>query len=269
MLKQRLMTAVILIPLFVWAILSLPNAYFAILFALIATIGATEWCRLADIPAGFASGSFSAVTIILFGLMWVVSADLLLFFLGAAVVWWFVVLGMVLNYPKGNLLKNRTFKVLAGLLLLVPCWLALVTLHNRSDDGPLYVLFLLTLIWVADSAAYFSGRQWGNKKMAPNVSPGKTMAGLWGAVVGGALWSVVGVLWLQPVPSMGFIVLCMVTVLFSILGDLAESMFKRNAGVKDSGRLLPGHGGVLDRIDSVTAAAPVFAFGLLLLESGL
>ena len=95
------------------------------------------------------------------------------------------------------------------------------------------------------------------------------MAGLWGAVMGGAVWSVVGVLWLQPVLSMGFIVLCMVTVLFSILGDLAESMFKRNAGVKDSGRLLPGHGGVLDRIDSVTAAAPVFAFGLLLLESGL
>ena len=269
MLKQRLMTAVILIPLFVWAILSLPNSYFAILFALIATIGATEWCRLASIPAGFASGGFSAVIVVLLGLMWVAPTDLLLFLLGAAVMWWCVVLGMVLNYPKGNLLKNRTFKMLAGLLLLTPCWLALVTLHNRPDDGPFYVLFLLTLIWVADSAAYFSGRQWGNKKMAPNVSPGKTMAGLWGAVMGGAVWSVVGVLCLQPVLSMGFIVLCMVTVLFSILGDLAESMFKRNAGVKDSGRLLPGHGGVLDRIDSVTAAAPVFAFGLLLLESGL
>ncbi len=269
MLKQRLITAVILIPLFVWAILSLPNAYFAILFALIATIGATEWCRLADIPTGFASGSFSAIIVVLFGLMWTAPADLLPLFLGAAVVWWFVVLGMVLNYPKGHLLKNRTFKVLAGLLLLTPCWLALVTLHNRPDDGPFYVLFLLTLIWVADSAAYFVGRQWGNKKMAPSISPGKTMAGLWGALAGGALWSVVGVLWLQPALIVGFIALCMVTVLFSILGDLAESMFKRNASVKDSGSLLPGHGGVLDRIDSVTAAAPVFAFGLLLLEGGL
>ena len=120
MLKQRLMTAVILIPLFVWAILSLPNSYFAILFALIATIGATEWCRLASIPAGFASGGFSAVIVVLLGLMWVAPTDLLLFLLGAAVMWWCVVLGMVLNYPKGNLLKNRTFKMLAGLLLLTP-----------------------------------------------------------------------------------------------------------------------------------------------------
>jgi len=271
-LKQRVITAVVLVPLFIWAIFSLPNPSFAILFALIAALGATEWCRLAGIPAGFASGSFSATVVVVMGLMWVIPAGndaLLMLLFGGVFAWWLLVLAMVLNYPNGHLLKSRSFKVFAGLLLLPPCWFALVTLHDRLNDGPAYVLFLLSLIWVADSAAYFAGRQWGHKKMAPNVSPGKTMAGLWGAVVGGALWSVVGIVWLQPEQSLGFIGLCMVTVLFSILGDLAESMFKRNAGVKDSGRLLPGHGGVLDRIDSITAAAPIFVLGLLLLECGL
>ncbi len=272
MLKQRLMTAALLIPLFVWAILALPNQYFAILFGIVAIIGTTEWCRLADIPQGFLRGAYTAVMVVVFGLLWstlVGNIDGIIILLGSTVVWWIVILLMVLNYPKGNLLQNRGFKAIAGFWLLAPCWLALVVLHSHGDDGPAYVLFLMTLIWVADSAAYFSGRQWGKKKMAPNVSPGKTMAGLWGAVCGGILWSVIGIYLLQPVAITGFVVLCLVTVLWSILGDLAESMFKRNAGVKDSGNLLPGHGGVLDRIDSVTAAAPIFVVGLLLLESGL
>ncbi len=272
MLKQRLLTAAILIPLFVWAILALPNSYFALLFGVIAILGANEWTRLADISAGFQQGIYSAAVAITLGLMWPLLQSEgygVTIVLGSTVLWWVVVLLMVLNYPKGSLLQNRGFKGIAGFWLLPPCWLALVTLHGHGESGPAYVLFMLTLIWMADSAAYFVGRAWGNKKMAPNVSPGKTMAGLYGAVVGGALWSLLGIYLLQPAYGAWFILLCMVTVLFSVLGDLAESMFKRNAGVKDSGNLLPGHGGVLDRIDSVTAAAPVFVFGLLLLESGL
>jgi len=271
-LKQRLMTAILLIPLVVWAILALPNQYFAMLFGLIAVVGVAEWCRLAGIPSGLVQGSYSALFVLLLGVLWVVPLngdDGVIILLASSLVWWVVILLMVLNYPRGSLLQNRSFKAIAGFWLLAPCWLALVTLHSRVEDGPVYVLFLLTLIWVADSAAYFSGRRWGNKKMAPNVSPGKTMAGLWGAVAGGIIWSAAGIYLLQPVQSVGFIALCMVTVLFSVLGDLAESMFKRNARVKDSGNLLPGHGGVLDRIDSITAAAPVFVLGLLLLESGL
>lgn len=269
MLKQRLITAALLIPLFVWAILALPNHYFAMLFGVIAVIGAKEWCRLADIPDGFLQGGYSALMVLLFGALWMMPLSEgggLIILLASSMVWWGMVLLMVLSYPRGSLLQNRNFKSIAGFWLLTPCWLALVALHSRAEDGPIYVLFLLTLIWVADSAAYFTGRQWGNKKMAPNVSPGKTMAGLWGAVVGGGIWSAAGIYFLQPGMGLGFVVLCMVTVLFSVLGDLAESMFKRNAGVKDSGSLLPGHGGVLDRIDSVTAAAPVFVLGLLLLE---
>lgn len=272
MLKQRLITAAILIPLVVWIILALPTQYFAVIFAVVAIVGASEWSRLANIPPGVKRGLYSATLVLVMGLLWPLHAFSNvspLVILGSASLWWLVIFLMVINFPKGKLLESAGFKAVTGFWLLVPCWVALISLHSKEQSGPEYVLFLLTLIWVADSAAYFVGRQWGNKKMAPNVSPGKTMAGLWGAVLGGALWSILGVMLLAPSQSIGFVLLCMVTVLFSVLGDLAESMFKRHAGVKDSGNVLPGHGGVLDRIDSVTAAAPVFVFGLLILESGL
>jgi phosphatidate cytidylyltransferase len=127
----------------------------------------------------------------------------------------------------------------------------------------------LILIWVADSGAYFVGRQWGKNKLAPRVSPGKTIEGLLGALAGGLIWGYAGMVWFEPKSGWLFVALCFVTVLFSVLGDLVESLFKRNAGVKDSGQLLPGHGGVLDRLDSLTSAAPVFVLGLMLLEGGI
>jgi phosphatidate cytidylyltransferase len=152
------------------------------------------------------------------------------------------------------------------LIVLIPTWLAVVALHESGEQGPLLVMYLLSLIWVADSGAYFSGRAWGKRKLAPSVSPGKS----WEGVGGGALLSLayaVGAAQVLGLPGNQwplFVVLSLVTVLFSVLGDLTESMFKRHAGIKDSGTLLPGHGGVLDRIDSVTAAAPVFVVGFWL-----
>jgi phosphatidate cytidylyltransferase len=146
----------------------------------------------------------------------------------------------------------------AGLVVLVPAWLALSQLHAHN---PLFMLFLLLLVVAADVGAYFAGRRFGRHKLAPRVSPGKTWEGVGGGVVGATIVAIIGALWLH-MPFLLFIALCVVVVFASIVGDLTESLFKRHAGLKDSGNLLPGHGGVLDRVDSITAAAPVFLVGL-------
>ncbi len=153
-----------------------------------------------------------------------------------------------------------------GVLMLVSTWIGLVWLHGLTQ-GPNLVLCLLLLIWIADSAAYFTGRRWGRHKLAPVVSPGKTLEGVLGALGGGLLWGLVLASWFGRGwgQQAGVVALCLLTVLVSVYGDLYESLLKRRRGVKDSGRLLPGHGGLLDRIDSLMAAAPVFALGLILL----
>ena len=151
-----------------------------------------------------------------------------------------------------------------------PGWAAIIPFYNA------YVLFkitwgngwmfLLMLIWVADIGAYFAGRRWGRRKLAPTISPGKTWEGVWGAAAAAAAFALVGAAVLGVGSRWpGFVAVCMVTVVFSIVGDLFESMLKRQRGVKDSGSLVPGHGGVLDRLDSLLAAAPVFLLGWLVL----
>jgi phosphatidate cytidylyltransferase len=181
--------------------------------------------------------------------------------------WWVLAIALVLQFPgSASRWSSSAAQFVIGLIVLIPTWLAVVALHESGEQGPLLVMYLLSLIWVADSGAYFSGRAWGKRKLAPAVSPGKS----WEGVGGGALLSLayaVGAAQVLGLPGNQwplFVVLSLVTVLFSVLGDLTESMFKRHAGIKDSGTLLPGHGGVLDRIDSVTAAAPVFVVGFWL-----
>jgi phosphatidate cytidylyltransferase len=143
----------------------------------------------------------------------------------------------------------------------------MVQIHALDGIGPALLLFLMVLIWVVDSAAYFSGKRWGRVKLAPFISPGKTREGLYGALVGMVIFSLVLWYWggMGRVGWFAILLLCMTTGLFSVVGDLFESLLKRQRGVKDSGHLLPGHGGVLDRIDSLTAASPIFLFGLMLL----
>jgi phosphatidate cytidylyltransferase len=150
-----------------------------------------------------------------------------------------------------------------GVLLLVPAWTALVTLH-AAPQGARWVLVLLVMIWVADAGAYYVGRRCGKRKLAPQVSPGKTWAGVWGGLAAGTAAGIAlpWLLRLDVTAGMGYACICLVTVAGSVVGDLTVSMFKRQMGVKDTGHLLPGHGGILDRIDSLTAAAPIFTFGL-------
>ena len=170
---------------------------------------------------------------------------------------------MLLAFFQEDWLGNKMlarYLQFSGVFVLPTAWLALVLLHER---GAMLFLFMFVLIWVADSAAYFTGKRFGKTKLAAALSPGKTREGLWGALIAGAGFAVIGVVWL-PVElqfAAYFIMLCLICVLISVVGDLFESLLKRNAGVKDSGNILPGHGGLLDRVDSVLAAAPVFLFG--------
>lgn len=157
-----------------------------------------------------------------------------------------------------------------GYLILIPAWVVPVYIKDQGAQPQLLLLFLFLIVWGADSAAYFAGRRFGKNKLAPNISPGKTLEGLFGGLFAVVLLTLLFGLnnWAfsqsQMVFMMGLAIIC---TLFSVAGDLTESRVKRIAGVKDSGNLFPGHGGVLDRIDAFTAAAPVFSLGWLLLGS--
>ncbi len=264
MLKSRLITGLILILLALWAILGLPSFYFGFALGLVVAIGAWEWAGLIGLRIPL--HRFFYTVLVLF-CVWAVAAYLpVMVVLTAACLWWLVGLVWVVRFPAGHSLwANSLIGSLAGLFVLVPPWVALMALHEGDDRGPYFVLFLLAMIWLADTAAYFAGRRWGSRRLAPQVSPGKTWEGLWGATLAVMLYALAGgMLVFAGIGVLMFMLLCLVTLWFSILGDLLESMFKRQAGVKDSGSLLPGHGGLLDRIDSLTAAAPVFVLSLLL-----
>ncbi len=178
-----------------------------------------------------------------------------------AMIWWLVALCWIVFAPRRVAPWSAA---LAGVLALVPAWLALVRLRLDAPHGAEWVLFSLLLVWGADIGAYFFGRRFGRLRLAPDVSPGKTWEGVIGGVAASAVVALLGSAWFH-LPAVMFLPLCLVAVSFSIVGDLTESLLKRFAGVKDSGTLFPGHGGVMDRIDSVTGAAPVLFFGLSLM----
>lgn len=264
MLRQRFITAAVFITLLVGGILFLPTFYFAVMIFPLLVIGAWEWAAL--IGWGGTRGARSAYVLVVVAAVWALGQLPIEIILAIGCVWWLIALLAVWRYPRGGAwwVRKET-GALAGILVLAPTWLALVTLHGHDH---LLVLFILVLTWLADIAAYFAGRRWGARtgRLAPRVSPGKTWAGVAGAALVIGLYAGVGGAWLfGAAATLLFVLLCWATLAFSILGDLLESLFKRQAGVKDSGTLLPGHGGLLDRIDSLTAAAPVFMLGLMLL----
>ncbi len=257
MLRQRVITALVLAPFVFLVILWVPHALTAAVLALLVIAGAWEWSAFpgfTQYSARLAYVAFIAMCVVATWYIGVDSAqlDLLLY---AALTWWVLALLWIALAP-GKV--NRLTAVVAGVFVLVPVWLALVRLHAQ---GPQLLLFLLMLVVAADIGAYFAGRAFGKHKLAPKVSPGKTWEGVFGGLAAAALMAAVGVWWFN-MNAVPFMALCIVVAVASVIGDLTESLFKRHAGLKDSGSLLPGHGGVLDRVDSVTAAAPVFILGL-------
>lgn len=274
MLKQRILTAIILIPLLVAALFYFPLGWIAVLFGLFMAAAAWEWATLSGLQK-FSAKIFYVIGLLALGILGMAGifqqpALVLSFFL-AATFWW--IWSAIDIFSRGQVNRGMftTFngKIAGGFLVLIPAWIALVYLLARDPEPPRTLLFLFVLVWVADTAAYFSGSVFGKNKLAPQISPGKTLEGVAGGVIGAVLlaWLCGTMIWNYDAGMLlRWIGLAIITVLMSVIGDLTESKLKRIAQVKDSGKWLPGHGGVLDRIDALTAAAPVFVLGTIVLE---
>lgn len=268
MLSARIATAAVLAPALLAAILFLPSWGLALLLGVVVLLASWEWIHLVR-PGGAArpTGMLLAMTGLLLAGWWLMDVEeVMLLLLSVAVLWWIVAVGWTLRNEVGVPLRppRQSAGAILGGVVLWPPWLALVYLHAHVPDGALWIVFLLLLIWSADTGAYFAGRAFGRHRLAPRTSPGKTWEGLLGGglLAGLAGWAFVH--WAAPEgPPVGpLVALGLAVVLVSVVGDLFESMLKRQYGVKDSGTLLPGHGGLLDRVDSLTAGAPVLVAGL-------
>lgn len=264
MLKQRVITSVLLIAGSLGAIAWLPNSALTLVLLLLILLGGWEWSRLTHLNHLTEQVIYLLILGVCAYVAWVVTIerrDLLLVILGA--FWWTMVLVVLAVYRPAFLVSRRLrygFRV-AGVLTLIPAWVAIADLHRGA---PKWLIFLLGLIWISDSAAYFTGRRYGKTPLAPAISPNKTREGFWGGMTAAVVSALIGALWLE-LPMIAwvyFIALSLLTTLYSVVGDLFESLLKRYAAVKDSSNLLPGHGGILDRIDSMTAAAPLFLLGM-------
>ena len=262
MLRQRIITAVILVPLVLGAIFLLPSTGFALVMAGVILIGAWEWGNMMGLQEYHHRFIYCFVIALAMLASHYLPPSLTY---GVAVIWWSIAFKWVVSYPKDkNRWANPKMLGVMGIVVLSPAWRALVDIQ-ALEDGSLVLLFVMGLVWAADTGAYFAGRKWGERKLAPEVSPGKSIAGLLGGLVSSMMLALVVLMtWDISAGSAAFLLLVLVTVLFSVLGDLLESMVKRHRGIKDSSNILPGHGGILDRVDSLTAALPIYATGLLM-----
>lgn len=275
MLKQRVITALIMAGLFIAAIAFLPLPGLALLFGLFIALGAWEWSSLSGWQSPALRTGYVLLVGAAMGALYVHSGlgngpprEDIQPLLGVACLWWSFALLWVKAYPGSAVLwRPRLTRSVMGLMILVPGWLSAVYLLT-FPRGAWLMAALVLIVAGADIGAYFTGRQFGRHKLAERVSPAKTWEGFWGGVGACALLAVA--LWyVLPNESghvglVSVIVVVVMTGLASVIGDLTVSMVKRESGVKHSGSLLPGHGGVLDRLDSLCGAAPVFALGLLL-----
>jgi phosphatidate cytidylyltransferase len=258
MLAARIVTGILFGAAITGVLLLAPAPVAAAILGLLWLAGVWEWGAFAKLPAAGQAG-YTVVFAVAMALAWPWLGDqgyaaLLL----AALVWWAFAFVLVLRYPRSF---GSTFVALAGVVVLLPSWALLVRLHGEGVLGARLAFTVLLVVWAADVGAYAFGRLFGRRKLAPAVSPGKTWEGVTGGLVTAGLAAGLAAAWVG-VPADRLVVLGVATALISVLGDLTQSMFKRNVGLKDSGKLLPGHGGVLDRIDSLTAAVPAFVLGV-------
>lgn len=285
MLLKRIITASILAALIAAAVFTLPAVYFSLLLAVLTLIAAWEWLYLIDVQSIVKKGLFLFALILpMAGVhLWTQFLELLAqltnwpdirFYSGILewlvippVLFWIVVMFSIRNLPQTvlNLKLRLRYKALIGWFVLLACWMFLSRLRTFYE-APMTMYFLV-LIWAADISAYFVGKKYGTTKLAPDISPGKTIAGFYGALAAGFVCAIVLSLiyGFNFVFAADFALLSVLTVLVSIYGDLFFSVVKRQRGVKDSGAILPGHGGILDRVDSLVAAIPLFYAGIYLI----
>jgi phosphatidate cytidylyltransferase len=281
MTRTRVLTALLIAPLAIAAVLLLPSPWMVALTAIVFLAALWEWFRLAGIDDTLSRGLLLLANLLMMAaLVWASPGDsggaLVLFKLASVigVIWWLLAM-LWLKHPQfatSHDTRARMAKLAAGTLSVVPAWCALALIHAGDGvphalpwvpRGHPWLLLALMVVWAADTGAYFAGRRFGKRKLAPVISPNKTVEGMAGGVLAGVLVAVL----LAPlagatVAQLPLVALvALLAAVFSVFGDLFESLLKRQAGVKDSGALLPGHGGILDRIDGVLAALPVFAVG--------
>lgn len=263
MLLHRILTALALAIPVVWIILFQPTQILMYLLLLVALLSGYEWARLGGLESTPLRVAFAVVVAAVPWLFIEVFYQYTLWYVILSVVWWF---GIHLYLRKASPVhKGFIFspaKLVVALLVIPAAVLAMYKIHDRPQGGE-WLLYGLMLVWVADIGAYFSGKKFGKTKLAPNISPGKTKEGLWGAILATSVYSLIAGLYFElELIQMGYLLLLsLVLTVISVTGDLYESFLKRESGLKDSGNILPGHGGILDRIDSVLAAMPVFLVG--------
>lgn len=277
MTKTRLLAALVMAPLAIVAVLLLPTPWMAALSAAMFLIGLWEWLKLAEIEDTLSRSMLLVVNLLLMvALVWASrsasggSLVLLQIMVMIGVGWWCLAALWLRHYDfaSDHNTHARVFKLAAATLSVIPAWCALALIHASQPHGNRWLLVALMIIWAADSGAYFAGRKFGRTKLSPRISPNKTVEGMVGGIVAGMLIALIAAPLANDAITMKQLlyvaIVAIWTILFSVVGDLFESLLKRHVGAKDSGNLIPGHGGVLDRIDSVLAALPVFALGKLL-----
>lgn len=270
MLKQRVITAIILAILLLSALFLLPVSGWAVLVVLLVMQGAWEWSKLAKMNAALAAGFLafmmtSALAMVLISVVLHTQQKYLfqIVIYGVAAVFWLIVVPVW--FKQGWKIFNPYLLAGVGWIVLIPTGMAMLDLRAEMPQ-PWWLLGVMGMVWMADISAYFAGRKFGRHKLAPNISPGKTWEGVAGALVGVMIY--VGLLMLVSGMSLHYslFLFAMAGVVLSVLGDLFESAIKRQAGVKDSGALLPGHGGLLDRIDALTSTLPLAALTLIVMR---
>lgn len=289
MLKTRIITALILAPLALAGVFFLPLQLFPFFVAGVTLLGAWEWGAFLPSKAQNSSGNKLHRVVFTISLAILMASFMILVpithvwsngqlhpiyqaALFIAAMWWCVSIALIFLYPKASNFwsDSEFYKGLFGQLTLIPFWIGMIALrgygyHNDPMLGGILIVSVFAIVWGADVGAYFVGRSIGKRKLMPNVSPGKTIEGMLGGLVTAMLAIFITKSYFYNIELLPLLVLVFVTAFISVFGDLNESMLKRNSNIKDSGTILPGHGGILDRIDSLTAAIPVFALGYLLL----
>jgi phosphatidate cytidylyltransferase len=265
-LRQRVLTALVLGTIALVTIFALPTWAMAGVLAAVLLVGAWEWGGFAKWSGGARLGYAGAVALCML-MTWPLSdnAAAVTWVLTGAVLWWLAALLWLFRFPTPI---ASWLILLGGLWVILPTWLALTYLHGYQPMGRFLVFLIMAAVWAADAGAYFVGGRFGRVKLAPQVSPGKTWEGVIGGVLSSGIAAIVLCVLVNYASWQVVLPIVMAAVLASVVGDLTVSMFKRNAGLKDSGQIFPGHGGVMDRLDSVSAAAPVFVLGLALTQAG-
>lgn len=259
-LEQRVLTAVCLVVVLLLVLLLAPTAVAIMLLGLLMLGAAWEWSAFLGPRSPVVRAAFVVlISLLILASDWLVPDRVdLAIFLGLALVWWLAAFFWLFRYPTA---VPVGVVAVAGCLVLVPAWLALATLLRVPDMGRALTLLALAVIFAADIGAYFAGRRFGRHKLAPRVSPGKTWEGVAGGLAAAGVAAAIGGVLLK-LPLAMIVPLSLAVAALSVVGDLTESMFKRHVGAKDSGQLFPGHGGLLDRLDSIAAGLPLFVLSL-------